>query len=200
MSSSTLNGVAAGRLGAPHPAFFFLVSAGGAGGTSSGGGGGAPASGGGGGAAESSGGGGGGDGGRSIGSGGGPGGRPSKPFVAIPSLVIRQFFGMKARLAAATCRILKFYGGLRLQTRSHVRTCSTRLGDANSSSAKHSCPRGGYKQSKVRSLGTIEHFGPRTKICLWKKKGSALPGPIRVIASAFVSRIGLSYKKRGSCS
>lgn len=89
MRSSTLNGVAAGRLGAPHPDFFFLVSTGGAGDASSGGGGGgAVASGGGGGAAESSGGGGGGEGGHSIGSGGGPGGSPG-PFVAMPSAVTR---------------------------------------------------------------------------------------------------------------
>ena len=79
ISSSTLNGVAAGRF-APHPSFcFFLVSTGGGGGTSSGGGGGAAVSGGGGGAPESSGGGGGGLGGRATGSEGGSGGYTSVP-------------------------------------------------------------------------------------------------------------------------
>lgn len=58
-SSSTLNGVGAGRF-APHPTFFFFTcGSGGGGGRSSGGGGGADTSGGGGGAPASSGGGGG---------------------------------------------------------------------------------------------------------------------------------------------
>lgn len=83
-SSSTLNGVAAGFLGAPHP-FFFFGSGGGAGCRSSGGGGGADVSGGGGGAASD--GGGGGAGWRATGFGGGAGGAPSSSLMipAIPS-------------------------------------------------------------------------------------------------------------------
>lgn len=82
-SSSTLNGVGAGRF-APHPTFFFFTcGSGGGGGRSSGGGGGADTSGGGGGAPDSGGGGG------APASSGGGGGKADDDSVEAPISFLR---------------------------------------------------------------------------------------------------------------